>query len=72
MVAEEITYKEALAELEIILSAIEEEQVDVDELAIKVKRSAELIRLCRARIEAAAIEVEAVVDEMEPGEESNG
>jgi exodeoxyribonuclease VII small subunit len=72
VVAEEITYKEALAELEVILSAIEEEQVDVDELAIKVKRSAELIRLCRGRIEAAAIEVEAVVDEMEPGEDSNG
>lgn len=70
--AEEITYKEALAELESILSAIEEEQVDVDELAIKVKRSAELIRLCRTRIEAAAIEVEAVVEEMEPGEEPNG
>lgn len=70
--AEEITYKDALAELESILSAIEEEQVDVDELAIKVKRSAELIRLCRSRIEAAAIEVEAVVDEMEPGADANG
>lgn len=70
--AEEIPYKEALAELETILSAIEEEQVDVDELAIKVKRSAELIRLCRSRIEAAAIEVETVVAEMEPGDETNG
>lgn len=70
--AEEITYRDALAELESILSAIEEEQVDVDELAIKVKRSAELIRLCRSRIEAAAIEVEAVVDEMEPGADANG
>jgi exodeoxyribonuclease VII small subunit len=71
-VAEEIPYKEALVELETILSAIEEEQVDVDELAIKVKRSAELIRLCRSRIEAAAIEVESVVAEMEPGDETNG
>lgn len=70
--AEAITYRDALAELESILSAIEEEQVDVDELAIKVKRSAELIRLCRSRIEAAAIEVEAVVDEMEPGADANG
>ncbi len=72
MVAEPITYKQALAELESILSAIEEEQVDVDDLAIKVRRSAELIRLCRTRIEAAAIEVEAVVGEMESGEEVNG
>ena len=70
--AEEISYKEALAELESILSAIEEEQVDVDDLAVKVKRSAELIRLCRTRIEAATIEVEAIVDDMDSGEERNG
>jgi exodeoxyribonuclease VII small subunit len=71
-VADEISYTDALAELESILSAIEEEQVDVDDLALKVKRSAELIRLCRSRIEAATIEVEAIVDEMEPGARSDG
>lgn len=70
--AEEISYKDALAELESILSAIEEEQVDVDDLAVKVKRSAELIRLCRTRIEAATIEVEAIVDDMDSGEERDG
>lgn len=70
--AEEISYKAALAELEQILAAIEEEQVDVDELAVKVKRSAELIRLCRSRIDAASIEVEAVMQQMEPGDDSNG
>jgi len=70
--AEEITYKAALDELEQILAAIEEEQVDVDELAVKVKRSAELIRLCRRRIDAASAEVETVVQEMNSGDESNG
>lgn len=69
---EEITYKDALAELESILSAIEDEQVDVDELAVKVKRSAELIRLCRSRIDAAEIQVEAVVNEMESGDSADG
>lgn len=70
--ADEITYGEALEELEEILAAIEEEQVDVDELAVKVKRSAELIRLCRTRIAAAAAEVETVVQEMDSGEDHNG
>jgi exodeoxyribonuclease VII small subunit len=70
--ADEITYGEALEELEEILAAIEEEQVDVDELAVKVKRSAELIRLCRTRIHAAAAEVESVVQEMDSGEVHNG
>jgi len=70
--ADEITYGEALEELEEILAAIEEEQVDVDELAVKVKRSAELIRLCRTRIDAAAAEVETVVQEMDSGEDHSG
>lgn len=70
--AEEISYRDALTELEGILAAIEEEQVDVDDLAIKVKRSAELIRLCRARIEAATVAVEAIVDELEPGADADG
>lgn len=70
--ADEISYQDALSELEGILAAIEEEQVDVDDLAIKVKRSAELIRLCRSRIEAATIAVEAIVDELEPGAENDG
>ncbi len=67
--ADELTYANAMAELEAILSAIEEEQVDVDELAVKVKRSAELIRFCRERIEAASIEVESVVREIETGDD---
>jgi exodeoxyribonuclease VII small subunit len=71
-VTEEISYREALAELESILSAIEEEQVDVDDLAVKVKRSAELIQLCRTRIEAATIEVEAIVEDMESGDKRDG
>ena len=70
--AENISYGDALAELESILAAIEEEQVDVDALAVKVKRSAELIKLCRERIEAATVAVDEIVDELEPGEDSDG
>ena len=65
--ADEMSYRDALDELESILVAIEEEQVDVDDLAVKVRRSAELIRLCRERIEAATVAVEAIVEEMNAG-----
>jgi exodeoxyribonuclease VII small subunit len=70
--ADELSYRDALEELEGILAAIEEEQVDVDDLAVKVRRSAELIRLCRERIEAATVAVEAIVEEMETGDDTNG
>ena len=70
--ADELSYRDALSELESILAAIEEEQVDVDDLAVKVRRSAELIRLCRTRIEAATVAVEAIVEEMDSGDDDDG
>lgn len=61
-----IGYAEALAELEAILAEIEDDAVDVDVLATRVKRAAELLRVCRERITAAQVEVSQVVAELEP------
>ena len=63
---DEIGYAEALAELEAILAEIEDDAVDVDVLAARVKRAAVLLRVCRARITAAKVEVTQIVDELEP------
>jgi exodeoxyribonuclease VII small subunit len=70
--AEEIGYAEALAELESILAEIEDEAVDVDVLAAKVKRGAELLRICRGRINAAKVEVTQIVAELEPEQAAEG
>lgn len=64
---QEIGYAEALAELEAILEEIEDDAVDVDVLAARVKRAAELLRVCRARITAAKVEVTQIVAELDPG-----
>ena len=64
--APEIGYAEALAELESILEEIEDDAVDVDVLAARVKRGAELLRVCRARIMAAKVEVTQIVAELDP------
>lgn len=63
----EIGYAEALAELESILEEIEDDAVDVDVLAARVKRAAELLRVCRGRITAAKVEVTQIVAELDPG-----
>jgi len=63
---EEIGYADALAELESILAEIEDDAVDVDVLAARVKRAAELLRVCRSRISAAKVEVTQIVAELEP------
>jgi len=62
----EIGYGDALAELEQILEEIEDDAVDVDVLATKVRRAAELLRVCRARITSARIEVTQIVADLEP------
>ena len=61
----EISYVEALAELERILDELDGDEVDVDVLGARVKRAAELLRLCRDRISGARFEVEQVVAELE-------
>ena len=47
----ELTYSQALAELEKIISRIESEEVDVDALAEQVKRASVLIRFCREKLQ---------------------
>lgn len=62
----ELGYGEALAELEGILDEIEDDAVDVDVLANRVRRAAELLRLCRDRISSARIEVTQIVADLDP------
>jgi exodeoxyribonuclease VII small subunit len=61
----ELGYADALAELESILSELESDTVDVDRLAVQVRRASELIGLCRGRIRDARVEVEQIVADLE-------
>ena len=61
----ELTYSQALAELEDIISRIESEQVDVDALAEKVKRASVLIRFCREKLKSTEEEVKSVLSDSE-------
>jgi exodeoxyribonuclease VII small subunit len=63
---ERIGYGDALAELERILEEIEDDAVDVDVLATKVRRAAELLRVCRDRIASARTEVTQIVADLDP------
>jgi exodeoxyribonuclease VII small subunit len=63
--AEPIGYAEAVAELEAILADIERHDVDVDVLGPKVRRAAQLIRVCRDHIGAARVDVEQIVADLD-------
>lgn len=58
---EALGYAAALAELESILDELEDDTLDVDLLADRVARAAELIARCRDRIDGARLEVERIV-----------
>jgi exodeoxyribonuclease VII small subunit len=60
-----IGYAEAQRQLDAILAELERSDVDVDRLAERVQRAAELIRLCRERIGAARVHIEQVVAELD-------
>ena len=63
-----ISYAAAVAELEAIAAELEQPDVDVDVLAERVARAAELITLCRERIASTRLDVERVVAGMDETE----
>jgi exodeoxyribonuclease VII small subunit len=56
-----MSYAGAVTELRGILDELEHEDIDVDRLAERVARAAELIEACRARIASARVEVDRIV-----------
>ncbi|MCD8186149.1 MAG: exodeoxyribonuclease VII small subunit [Rikenellaceae bacterium] len=61
MAKKEIGYNEAIREVEEILEKLNNEELDVDQLATKVKRAAELIGLCKEKLRKAEAEVAKVI-----------
>lgn len=54
----ELTYKQAVAELEQIVSKMESDQCDIDQLTQYTSRALELLKFCRNRLTKTNEEVE--------------
>jgi exodeoxyribonuclease VII small subunit len=50
MTKKKLTYTEAMAEVEQIVTRLKSEQIDVDTLTTEVKRATELIAQCKAQL----------------------
>lgn len=61
----EINYTDAFNELQQIVGDIEEGEISVDELSIKVKRAAELIKICKNKLTATEEDVNQILKELE-------
>ena len=62
MAKKELTYTEAMAEIEKILARLRSEEMDVDGLAAEVKRATEPIASCKARLRKAEEKVNKVLE----------
>lgn len=60
-----ITYTDAFEELQTIVTEIEEGEISVDELSEKVKRAADLIRICKAKLTSTEENVNQILKELE-------
>ena len=58
-------YSEAFKELETILTKLENQELDVDQLSEYVKRASELIKFCRSKLRDTEEEIEKILNEMD-------
>lgn len=65
MATKKQTYREAITEVEEILTSIENDELDVDELADKVKKVTQLLKFCKDKLYKTQEEVENVLKDME-------
>ncbi len=63
MTKEKISYNEAVSEIETILQKIEEGKLDVDELAEKVSRVTDLLKICRDKLYFTEKQIGKILDE---------
>lgn len=59
---DELTYAQAMEQIQEILRAINENTLDVDALGQRVERATELIALCRAKLEKASRQIDKALE----------
>lgn len=62
---EKLNYVEAFNELQLIVQEIEDGEITVDELALKVKRAATLIKICKSKLSSTEEDVNQILKELE-------
>lgn len=61
----ELTYTQAVTELEQILATIQSDKCDIDKLSAYTRRATELLTECRARLTATDSELRTILAQLE-------
>lgn len=67
--AKKLTYTEAMAELEKLVSRIEQNDVDIDELQSLLKEAQALIKYCKEKLYKADTEVKKLLENFDEEED---
>ena len=65
MAKKDISYNDAVKEIEEILHQIENEELDIDILSEKVKRVSTLLKLCKKKLQQTENEVQKILDDID-------
>ena len=65
MAKSKLTYQEALAEIELILSKMQNSELDIDQLEKDVKRASELIAFCKEKLKTTEDKLSKMLEEGE-------
>lgn len=60
---EQMKYEEAVSRLEEIVKKMENDELDIDQMAQQLKEAQQLIRLCKDRLTKVDADIKAVMDE---------
>lgn len=66
--ANELSYDEAIKELNIILSSLQDETLTIDQLTDSIKRASELLESCNSRLTSTEKEVNSVIQTLGLGD----
>jgi len=63
MIQKQMKYEEAVSRLEEIVKKMENDELDIDQMAQQLKEAQQLIRLCKDRLTKVDADIKAVMDE---------
>lgn len=66
-----LTYNEAIAELELIVKQIENEEIDLDMLTDMVKRADYLCKFCMSKLKSTEEEVKSIISDNQQTQETD-
>ncbi|MCK5823418.1 MAG: exodeoxyribonuclease VII small subunit [Bacteroidales bacterium] len=65
MAKKEISYSDAISEIEEIVNIIENGELNVDEISEKIKRVSLLIKSCQKKLHETQVEIEKILEKID-------